>query len=246
MTLPAPLLSAVEQHACFSGHYRSDSTIQACVDPAQPVELLYTISCGDCLTFQPAILKRLLPIGMTSLGLADAINAHLRSLRGYSWSISGYFSATPSFWISAAYFGDGLFLVDGSRNRNGSPDVDVLIAAFRLGVVKPADARMLDPGLYAAESGYVRMDAPNSRILRKQDLLASPHYSASPKLGFRSATVLEFLPLTSVVAAPPPALPEVAVAPLVKELKLGDVCPKCGAEVKERPLFSGTFVGCMC
>lgn len=247
MTLPAPLLATVEQHPCFSGHYRSDSNIQACIDPVQPVEPLYTVSCGDCLTFQTAILKRLLPAGMTSMGLADSLNAHLRSLRGYAWSISGYFSASPSFWISAAYFGDGLFLVDGSRNRNGTADVDVLVSAFRHGVVKPADPRMLDPAQYSAHPGYVCMAAPNARIVRKQDLLASPHYSASPQLGFRMATILEFLPLTSAVVAPaPPAAPEVDAAPPVRELKLGDVCPQCGAEVRERPLFSGTFVGCMC
>jgi hypothetical protein len=26
----------------------------------------------------------------------------------------------------------------------------------------------------------------------------------------------------------------------------GDLCPLCGAEVKERPLFVGTYVGCLC
>jgi len=30
------------------------------------------------------------------------------------------------------------------------------------------------------------------------------------------------------------------------KLKIGDVCSVCGHTVKERPLFYGKYVGCMC
>ena len=31
-----------------------------------------------------------------------------------------------------------------------------------------------------------------------------------------------------------------------RPLRLGDICPQCQTEVRERPLFSGTFIGCLC
>jgi hypothetical protein len=30
------------------------------------------------------------------------------------------------------------------------------------------------------------------------------------------------------------------------KLRLGDTCPVCQAELRERPLFTGTFIGCLC
>ena len=244
MTLPASLLSVVEQHPCFSGYYRYDAEIQACIDPAAPAARLYTFSCGDCLMFRPGVLVSLLSAGISAYSLADALCAHMRGLRGYRVSVSGYFTAGGGFWLSAAYYGDGLFLIDGSRNRNGRADLDVLIEAFRHGVLQPEDPRMLDPSLYTVEPAFVNMAAPVAKVKTKQDLIASPQYSAKSKQGFSRATIVEFLPLVAVAAAPAqqPPLPE----PAPRKLEMGEVCPKCGALVEERALFTGTFVGCLC
>ncbi len=35
-------------------------------------------------------------------------------------------------------------------------------------------------------------------------------------------------------------------APIRKQLNLGDVCPVCGAEFKERLLFRTSYLGCHC
>jgi hypothetical protein len=248
MSLPASLLAAVEQHACFSGHYRHESEIQACIDPAQPVTRLYTVSCGDCLSFRPGVLASLLPVGLTMYGLADALSAHVRALRGYRWSVAGYFTAGGGFWLSAAYYGGGLFLVDASRNRNGRPDADVLADAFRLGVLTPEDPRMGIPSLYAAEQAYVNMASPVARVQSKQDLVASRQYSQRNRPGFARATILEFLPFTTAAAPNPASSPPapLAQAKIARKLEVGEVCPQCGAAVKERPLFTGSFVGCLC
>lgn len=34
--------------------------------------------------------------------------------------------------------------------------------------------------------------------------------------------------------------------PTNKTLKIGDICSVCGKEYKERQLFTGSFIGCMC
>ena len=87
--------------------------------------------------------------------------------------------------------------------------------------------------------------------------------------GYRRATLCEFLPLqqhvqTPVVVAPVAVQPNmtplsVSGAPVVaavakstepkkasKPLQLGDVCSVCHDEVRERLLFTSTFVGCKC
>jgi len=258
MTLPASLLTAVERHSCFSGHYRSDSEIQACVDPGQPTARLFTVSCGDCLVFRPGVLASHLPSGMSTYALADTLSAHVRGLRGYRWSIAGYFTAGGGFWLSAAYYGNGLFLVDASRNRNGRAEVDMLVEAFRHGVLQPEDPRMLDPLLYTAEPAFLNMAGPVASVGNKHDLVRSTQYSGGPRPGYGRATILEFQPLAQVAvvaqpgpsATPPPSSPlpppPALVPPAVRRLASGDVCSKCGAEVKERPLFTGTYVGCLC
>ncbi len=38
----------------------------------------------------------------------------------------------------------------------------------------------------------------------------------------------------------------VEIPAIIAAGKLGDICSKCGHEFKERELFVGTFVGCMC
>ncbi len=217
--------------------------------------------------FHVGALASLLPPGMTQYGLAQELGAHMRAVRGYRWAFSGYHATGQGFWLSAAYYGDGLFIVDGSRNHGGARDVDLLVQAFRSKLAQPDDPGMLDPALYAAEVVHLSCSPPLGAVRSKPDILRSPQCSLSPRQGLRRACIVEFLPLTTSLAAPalgtpiPPRTPAVATAqpvqstpgrspppppPRVRALRSGDVCPVCGAEVKERPLFSGTFVGCLC
>jgi len=281
MSLPAALLTAVERHPCFSGSYRSDSEILACVDPGRPLEPVVSAGCADCLLFHPGALATLLPLGMSAFALANALSAHVRGLRGYAWALGGYHTVGSGFWLSAAYYGRGLFLVDASRNRSARTDVEVLAEAFRLGVVQPEDPRMVDPALYTSELAYVNMATPISPVQCKQDLLTSPQRSATPRQGFHRVSIVEFQPLVAALAPAPvqasapapahaqtgpahaqtaPAHAQTAPAGLQassrpstqrpqappRPLQRGDVCPTCGAEVKDRPLFTGSFVGCLC
>jgi hypothetical protein len=264
VALPASLLAAAEAHACFTGCFSHETPVALCVDAARPPVTSFHAACQDCLMFHLGALASLLPPGMTQYGLAQELCAHMRSVRGYRWAISGYHATGQGFWLSAAYYGDGLFLVDGSRNHGGARDVDLLVQAFRSKLVQPDDQGMLDPALYASEIVHLSCSPPLGAVKTKQDVLRSPQCSLSPRQGLRRVCIVEFLPLTTaatpgkVVAAPAPAARPVAPPPAVRPppppaprppgraLRVGEVCPLCGAEVKERPLFSGTFVGCLC
>lgn len=270
MALPASLLAAAEAHACFTGCYSHETPVALCVDAARPPVTSFHAACQDCLMFHVGALASLLPPGMTQYGLAQELAAHMRAVRGYRWAISGYHATGQGFWLSAAYYGDGLFLVDGSRNHGGARDVDLLVQAFRSKLVQPDDQGMLDPALYASEIVHLSCSPPLGMVKTKQDILRSPQCSLSPRQGLRRVCIVEFLPLTTMVAnnkpspvavSPPPPVPRAAVPPPPvtrapvpsasprtpsRPLRVGDVCPICGAEVKERPLFSGTFVGCLC
>jgi hypothetical protein len=204
--------------------------------------------------------------GATSQQLADELSAHVAATRGYVWSASEY-SPTGGFWLSAAYYGNGLFLVDGSRNNNQSSDVDVLIRAFRHGMVSPEHPRMLMPSLYTAEVVYLDMSQPIAPVRSKRDLLNSPRCRTQRTPGFHRASILEFVPLTRTAAlrnaggGKSPAVRRAAhasaalhsnataahansaCAPSAAET---EACLFCGAEFKERPLFTGSFFGCLC
>jgi hypothetical protein len=245
MALPAALLAAIERHPCFTGCYRSDSEVQACIDPAQPLAPVVSVACSDCLTFHPGAVASLLPLGMTSYALANALSGHVRALRGFRWATGGYHTAGGGFWLSAAYYGDGLFLVDASRNRGPRTDVEMLAEAFKHSVIQAEDPGMIDPALYTSELAYVSMATPITGVQSKQDLLASPQRSATPKQGFHRVSIVEFQPLAAAVAVQAPAA--AAPAPQApRVLQPGDRCGACGAVVQERALFSGTFVGCLC
>jgi hypothetical protein len=196
---------------------------------------------------------------MTQYTLAQEIAAHMRAVRGYRWAFSGYHATGPGFWLSAAYYGDGLFLIDGSRNHGGARDIDLLVQAFKSKLVQPDDPGMLDPALYTADVVHLSCSPPLGAVRVKQDILRSPQCSLAPRQGFRRVAIVEFLPLTTAVGAgPTPPPPRPAPAPNAvpppsrrapaqpRTLRMGELCPICGAEVKERPLFSGTFVGCLC
>ncbi|AKT40705.1 hypothetical protein [Chondromyces crocatus] len=269
MSLPAALLSAIERHGCFSGCYRSDSEVLTCIDPTRPLEPVVSVACTDCLTFHPGALASLLPLGMTGNALAAALTAHVRTLRSYRWAAGGYHTKGGGFWLSAAYYGDGLFLVDASRNRSTRTDVEVLADAFRHGVLQPEDPRMVDPSLYTSELSYLNMHAPITNIRTKQDLLASPQRSATPRQSFQRVSIVEFQPLVAALASAPststpapsaPSTPAILSVPPTlrpagtaprssappRPLTVGQLCPRCGSEVQERPLFTGTYLACRC
>jgi hypothetical protein len=258
VALPASLLAAAEAHACFTGCYSHESPVAVCVDAARPPVTGFHAACQDCLMFHVGALASLLPPGMTQYGLAQELAAHMRAVRGYRWAISGYHATGQGFWLSAAYYGDGLFLVDASRNHGGTRDVDLLVQAFRSKLVQPDDQGMLDPALYASDVVHLSCSPPLGPVSSKQDVLRSPQCSLSPRQGLRRVCIVEFLPLTTSLPAqrsptPPPVRAQgvlsgrasPARAP-TRPLRPGESCPVCGAEVKERPLFSGTFVGCLC
>jgi hypothetical protein len=104
---------------------------------------------------------------------------------------------------------------------------------------------MVDPGLYTSELAYISMATPITPVRSKQDLLASSQRSATPKQGFHRVSIVEFQPLVAA-AAGALALAPSEEAPAPRKLQPGETCSTCGAVVRERPLFSGTFVGCLC
>ena len=76
-------------------------------------------------------------------------------------------------------------------------------------------------------------------------MLGSPQIRTQPQPGWQKVTLAEFLPVSQAAATAASPTAVKACAP-PRQLKLGDVCPACGAEVKQRPLLNGSFVGCLC
>jgi hypothetical protein len=244
MAVPASFLQHVEQHGCFSGCFGNESDVSICLDPARPLQPLLVVSCRDCFT-KVGVPRTLLPAGASSSWLADQVTQHLRRLRGFTLAFSGYHARGPGFWLSAAYYGGcGLFLVNGERSRSLGSDLDLLLLAFKHSVVPPPDPRMLDAKQYSAQVVYVNYAGPATAVACKQDLLSSSHCRLQPAPGFERVTLAEFQPLARAAAAP--AAAAAARKPAARPLKVGDVCPVCGHEVRERSLLQGTFVGCMC
>lgn len=266
MALPTSFLSQVERHGCFSGCYSSELDARVCLDPAQPPEPAVFISCRDCLTFKVGVLRSLLPTGTSADLLADQVTQHMRTVRDFGLSFGGYHMRGGGFWLNAIYYDRcGVFLIDGSRSRASGSDLDLLLLAFKQGVVPPPDPRMTDPQNYATQVIYVDFSVPVKPVNTKQDLLSSPQVRLSHAAGFHRVTVAEFQPIAVQAAGnsqapatpllpnlgPPPAMhvptPVVAAGnPSARHLRLGDTCPVCQAEWCERPLLTGTFVGCLC
>jgi hypothetical protein len=239
MSIPTSLLQHVEQHGCFSGCYGTDH--------ARSLQPFVVVSCHDCFA-RVGVPTSLLPAGSTSSSLADQLTRHLRTQRGFTLSLSGYHTKGPGFWLSvASYGGCGLFLLNGDRSRALGSDLDLLLLAFKHGVLLPSDPRMLDAKQYTTQVAYVRFQAPISRIGSKQQLLTSPHCRQQAASGFQRVTLAEFQPLAAAAAAGAgSSSKKPASAAASRPLKVGDVCPVCGAEVRERALLQGTYVGCLC
>jgi hypothetical protein len=253
MALPASLLQQVERHGCFTGCYSADHNVLLCLGPNQPLQPALQVSCKDCLSFKVAVLQSLLPGGTTIYALADQLSQHNRKLRGYDLTFSSYHARGPGFWLSAAYYANcGLFLLDGSRSRSLGSDLDLLLLAFQHGVASPPDPRMRDPKLYSTQTVYVNYGGPVGPVACRQDLLAAPQSRQQPHPGFQQVTLAEFQPLARARPAAPPApagkVPTAAAAVRTpaRQLKPGEICPVCKAEVKERALLNGTYVGCLC
>jgi hypothetical protein len=259
MALPASLLSAAEAHPCFTGCYSHEIPVALCVDPARAPVTSFHAACQDCLMFHVGALAGVLPAGTTQYTLAQELAAHMRAVRGYRWAFSGYHATGPGFWLSAAYYGDGLFLVDGSRNHGGTKDVDLLVQAFRARLAQPDDPGMTDPALYAADVVHLSCAPTLGPVHTKQDILRLSQCSFVPRQGFRRVSIVEFLPLTSatgvskVVKAGAQSPPMAAIstssatsAPLWKSSDAGTVCTRCQRPVKELTLCGKTTFSCMC
>lgn len=274
--LPATLLSTVEAHTCFTGCYRYESPVAICTDPAQPLLSAVQVSCADCFSFYAASLASLLPAGMTGHTLANDLSAHMRALRGYRWSISGYHlsSTGGGFWLSAASLTEGLFLVDGSRNHpRNRTEAELLVEAFKQKLAPHRDPRMLDPSQYTIDFIHLDLTTPLPPVKTKHDVFSSAQCTPSPTQRSRRVAVVELVPaVPAVIAPPPPVHPTTTAAPAVttpvaasavtspaptpparpapprppKRLQVGDICPVCMAEYRERPLFTGSFIGCLC
>lgn len=173
--------------------------------PGSAPQRVVQVSCKDCLSFHVGALASLLPAQMTSDQLARELSQHVRLLRGYSWSVGGYHYACNKIWLSAAFYPCGVFLLDGSRNHDGRSDLELLIEAFRGGLVKPQDGRMLDPGQYATQEVYLDMSVPITPVRNRHDILRSQQCSPTFRVASRRATIAEFLPMQ--VQAPPPGQP---------------------------------------
>lgn len=263
MTLPAAFVNEIETHPCLSGCYGSQQPTYVCLDPTKPLEQAICVSCQDCLMHHIGALSSTLPAGMDGYALAREASAHVGALRGYKWAVSGYHTAGGGFWLTAISYGNGILLVDGSRHsKTKQTDLDLLIDAFAHKVCKPDDPRMTDPALYAVETVYLKMDKPILPVTCKNDILSSPQCKRMPTSGYRRATLCEFLPLQQQAQAPVAQVPAAAqsntspVATAVatnaepkqprKPLQLGDICPVCHDEVRERVLFTSTYIGCKC
>jgi hypothetical protein len=268
VALPASLLAAVEAHPCFTGCYSHELPVALCVDPARAPVVGLHAACQDCLMFHVGSLASLLPPGTTQYSLAQELSAHMRAVRGYRWAFSGYHATGPGFWLSAAYYGDGLFLVDGSRNHGGAKDVDLLVQAFRARLAHPDDPGMMDPHLYASDVVHLSCSPAFPPIRTKQDILKLSQCSLAPRQGFRRVCIVEFLPLTTALASPPPAPPPSlslsgvtsgrlsAAAPAPPATKKpapkwtaadeGKTCPSCNRRVNKNDFCNKVTFDCMC
>ena len=238
------LLQAVETHGCLSGCYSHESPVDICVSPQGVPARAYHVQCEDCLSFHVGALASCLPPSMTQYALARELTDHMRKLRGYLWSVSGYHTRTSS-WLTAVSLGNGLLLVDAARNRGPTNDVKALIDAFLTGIVSHDEPGMLDHRNYRAQVVYLDLTRPLATVKTAQDILSAPQCVASPRPGHRRAALLEYLPALGLPAPVATAPDDTSPAP-ARPIEVGDICPRCGARVEERPLLTGSFIGCRC
>jgi hypothetical protein len=108
---------------------------------------------------------------------------------------------------------------------------------------------MRDPKQYSVQTVHVNFARFQPGITGKQALLSSPQCRMQAQSGWQKVTLAEFLPLaqTATNASPAPlAVAAQTQAKAPRTLRVGDRCPVCGAEVRQRPLFNGSYIGCLC
>lgn len=241
MALPPALLTYVEHHGCFSGCYGSSSNVATFTTATQPPIAIVVVTCRDCY-HQIGTPASLLANGTTSHALADQLTQHVRAKRGYTLSVGGYHTQGPGFYISAVYWSScRTFLLGGERSRKLGSDLDLLQLAFRHGVLTPPEPGMVNAAHFSVETVYVDPAQILPAVTTKHALLQWPGLRVQPVSGWQKLTLAEFKqpPL-------PPPTATITMRATPKALKLGDRCPKCGAEVRERALLNRTFVGCLC
>jgi hypothetical protein len=244
MPLPASLVQSVEQHPCFPGVFSADANVQVCLQASGTPQVCRVVSCSECYQ-KFGVLETLLPSGTDAYLLARQLTQHVRQLRGYTLAIGGYHAKGPGFWVSTVYFAScGVFLIDGARSRALGPDLDLLLLAFRHGVLTPFDPRLLDPKQFRTRQVHVRCATPPGAVQNLQALLAWSGCQTQAAAGFQPVTLAEFLPVATAVAPAPASAP--AGKANAARLKPGDVCPVCKAVICARPLLNGTYVGCLC
>jgi hypothetical protein len=213
MPLPNTLLQAAEQHRCFTGTYRDEQTVLSCLDANLPLEPLVQVSCTMCFQRFGA-LAALLPPSTTAAMLAADLTDHIRIQRGYAQSLGGYHGGGAGFWLSAAYFDGGFFLLDGSQGSQPSrPVLDLLADAIQRRLLRAADPRMIDPQHFAQQQVYVDVRQLPAGLRTPAQLRASAGFSLTPAVGFQRVTLAEFLPLTTALSPVAPAAQAMAPAP---------------------------------
>jgi hypothetical protein len=259
MPVPAPILQLVEAHSCFSGCYSPDNDLMCLIDPASSPELATYIQCQDCLTFRVGSIKALLAPGMDRYKLAREVTEHLRSVRNYALSFAGYHLQGGGFWLSAAYWDSGVFLLKADRASQSQQQdrVDLLIKAFTTGVSAPPLPGMCDRKNYASRKVFLN-GAALPPVASAQALFASSAISHKPAPGYIEVTLAEYLPVSratgvgvlSGATSPAGAARSRAArssrgAPAAQR-PLGSRCPVCGEIVKERALLTSVYIGCRC
>jgi hypothetical protein len=260
MPVPARILQLVEAHHCFSGCYAPDGDVMCLIDRARSPELACYIQCQDCLTFRVGSIATLLGPGMDRYKLAREVTNHLRAVRNYALSFSGYHRQGGGVWLSAAYWANlGIFLLKSDRGSQGVNQcpVDLLIKAFINGVSVPPLAGMCDPNNYTSRQVFLNaavVSAPASA----RALFASLSQTSAP--GYVAVTLAEYLPVSrgasagvSSGATPAPAASHSRAsrsassrAPAVVPRPLGSRCEVCGELVMERALLTSVYIGCRC
>jgi hypothetical protein len=247
MPIPAALLHAATQHPCFSGVYDAGHRIQLHHDPgAGPVDAI-DFQCEDCLSFRLGCLASDLGQGVSHDQAAGLLTEHVRRFRGYALSIGGYHTAING-WLSAVYWeAAGIFVLHCERGSGArKAAVDVLIQAMQQNLVKQLHPAMLDPSEYSTHEVFLSV-VPPPAVTSMAALLASPHVSASWKVGTCRVTLAEFLPVARAQAGPPASSAPPAPPPDPSGARVkGQRCDACGEIVGERWLLTTSYIGCRC
>jgi hypothetical protein len=114
---------------------------------------------------------------------------------------------------------------------------------------------MLDRVQWVVQEVFLSRTMPLTPVGSLGDLLSLPQIQLQPPggRGWYQITLAEFQPIALQIAASPAHVTGStgSVRPRRspsrrRAFRVGDICPVCNAEVRERPLLNKTFVGCLC